>query len=418
MSDWWVDQGYHPFESGKDGFPRPGKVVKYYRSLKRNDKGKPWTQKDLASVLGISEQAVRDLENRDAGMNSYDRRRFLADLFNIPYVLLGIVSLEEILKQQEAHQQKTDTQTLITATETNTRNKPLIDVREYQTTLLSYWESNHTYTAHGAMNDILERINTLYQALSHIQGKQGTQIIELLCDHHQFIANILRDQQYYNEALDHLNKAFRLAQKINQKELLALILHRRGITLQEQGNIAAALDDYATARTFEPYIPLPLKGAILLEAGHVQAKAARSETDKLDALKTIDQGGRITRLAPFEDDRHFLRLNEDRYHLTKGSALIVLQWNKEAITELSLVKSPATQKRRQAYNDILQAQAYANRGMFPLATSMAEAALVVAKGINSRINIARIAMIHAQFKDSPYGNNPDVARLGYLLMSR
>ena len=417
MSDWWVDQGYHPFECGKDGFPRPGKVVKYYRSLKRNDKGKPWTQKDLASVLGISEQAVRDLENRDAGMNSYDRRRFLADLFNIPYVLLGIVSLEEILKRQEAHQQKTGTQAVVTKAETSTQKKALIDMGEYQATLLSYWESNHTYTAHGAMNDLLERITTLYKVLPYARGKQGAQVVELLCDHHQLIANILRDQQYYNEALDHLNKAFRLAQKINQQELLALILHRRGITLHEQGNIAAALGDYALARTFEPYISFPLKGAILLEAGHVQAKAAQSETDKSNALRTIDQGGRITRSGPFEDDRYFLKLNEDRYHLTKGSALIALQWNKEAIAELSLVKSHAAQKRRQAYNDILQAQAYMNRGVFPLAASMAEVALGTAKEINSRINIARIATIHAQLKKSSYGNNPDVARLEFLLMS-
>ena len=105
---WWVERGYHRFECGKDGFPRPGQVVKCYRTLKVNDKGKPWTQKNLAQVLGVSEQAIRDLENRDTGMDSYNRRHFLADLFNIPYVLLGIVPLYEILEQQAAQRKFED----------------------------------------------------------------------------------------------------------------------------------------------------------------------------------------------------------------------------------------------------------------------------------------------------------------------
>src|SRR5579875_954895 len=158
MSEWWEAKGYYSFERGKDGFPRPGQVVKYYRKAKRKDNGKSWTQKDLAIALGISEQAVRDLENRDVGMDSYDRRRFLADLFAIPPMLLGIVSLEELLKSKENKK-------LVMSQTNNAANKPVVDTAEYQQALLQFWGQNHSYMVQGALTDVLGRLDTLYRAL-------------------------------------------------------------------------------------------------------------------------------------------------------------------------------------------------------------------------------------------------------------
>jgi len=60
---WWVELGYPPFEQGKDGFPRTGQVIKHYRALKSDEKGKPWTQRLLAKTLGLTDQAVWDLES-------------------------------------------------------------------------------------------------------------------------------------------------------------------------------------------------------------------------------------------------------------------------------------------------------------------------------------------------------------------
>ncbi len=95
---WWVELGYpDAFDLGKDGFfPRPGQVVKYYRERKMDDKGKAWTQKGLAKTLGLTDNAVRGIENRDVGMDDVDRRQFLCKLFDIPPILLGIVTLAEI----------------------------------------------------------------------------------------------------------------------------------------------------------------------------------------------------------------------------------------------------------------------------------------------------------------------------------
>jgi hypothetical protein len=199
--------------------------------------------------------------------------------------------------------------------------------------------------------------------------------------------------------------------------LLALILHRRAITWQEKGHVNAALGDCEEACKLEASLSPPLRGAIFLEAGYIQAKAARSEKEKSCALARIDQAGKIIRSAPFLDDPHFLKLNSDRYHLTRGAALIALGWNKDAISELTLVHTLPEQKRRRAYHDILQAQAYANKGSYAMAASLAEAGLLTVKDIQSRINVERVSHIYVQLSESSFRNNSEVARLKYLLVS-
>jgi ribosome-binding protein aMBF1 (putative translation factor) len=93
----WVELRYpDKFDIGKGGlFPRSGQVVKYYREQTKDDTSKVWTQKALATRLGITEQAVRDIESRDVDMN-VSRRQLLSELFHIPPILLGVVTANEI----------------------------------------------------------------------------------------------------------------------------------------------------------------------------------------------------------------------------------------------------------------------------------------------------------------------------------
>src|SRR5690348_1577513 len=89
---WWVQQGFPAFDAGPDGFPRPGQVIRHFRRVKLKADGKPWTQRDLAQVLGKQELAMRDMELRDIGLNDISRRRFLDHLFDIPPILLGLAT--------------------------------------------------------------------------------------------------------------------------------------------------------------------------------------------------------------------------------------------------------------------------------------------------------------------------------------
>lgn len=57
-----VQAGLPLFELGGDGYPLPGKVIKYYREqmiyIGRDGREKHWTQADLAKLLGLKETMV------------------------------------------------------------------------------------------------------------------------------------------------------------------------------------------------------------------------------------------------------------------------------------------------------------------------------------------------------------------------
>ena len=83
------EKGFPAFNAGPDGFPRPGQIIRYFRQTRLKADGKPWTQRDLAQILGKQELAVREMELRDTGLNDIIRRRFIAELFAIPPGILG-----------------------------------------------------------------------------------------------------------------------------------------------------------------------------------------------------------------------------------------------------------------------------------------------------------------------------------------
>src|SRR5579859_3748876 len=95
---WWVALGYPSFEDGKDGFPRTGQVIKYYRENKMDEERRAWTQIRIEKELKISESAVVEIENLDVRLG-FDRRERLCELLGIPPLLLGIRTRAEIEKQ-------------------------------------------------------------------------------------------------------------------------------------------------------------------------------------------------------------------------------------------------------------------------------------------------------------------------------
>lgn len=418
LSEWLAAKAFPLFELSDDGFPRPGQVLKHYRYLKLKDDGTSWTQSDLAYVLGISVQAVRDMENRDTGF-SIERRRFLAKLFNIPPALLGIVTIDELLAQlvrQEA---------VTTAPAQSPLKKVVVDEHEYQKALQGYWEAHHSRTAHDATQDILARITVLKASLPEVGEQEKMQWCELLSDYYQLAAMISRDLENFDEALSYLSLAVQFATYVRDNaELQAIAYYRRGVValdkervLHDRQALLAAHDDFQFALTLKRQIPRPLLNAALLKGGHTQTRVAHDEKQQLEGLKMMDQAGNMARSLNSKEHSYHFRTDVDHYHIDKGAVLIAIGRPKDAIDELSLTSDRPAFTRRNVYRDILLAQAYLGKGEYLYALSLAEAALSVVKDINSSVNLARIRNIYTQVSSpgSPFRNNPEVARLGYLL---
>jgi transcriptional regulator with XRE-family HTH domain len=415
---WWDELGYPPFAPGSDGFfPRTGEVVKYYRRRAMDTKGKPWTQRRLANVLGIeTNQAVWNLENRDTALG-IERRRFLSELLNIPPILFGIITREEIEKIVEQGK-TTKPKIVVVSTSVATSHRLTLDLEEYAALLESYWKTFINNPTQISMTNINLCIDTLYSELPRVREKKLLQ--ELLCRFHDLMANILCDQQEYNDAQVQLERASSFAQLLKSDELKAVLLYDYGNILWNAGRLGDALQKYEQARRYEQRLPSNLRDSLLLEAGSTKALIAETKDQRDEAIALVNLVGRNVRSSSskVEEDPYFLDLNLDRYHLTRGFSLMAVGRNKEAIDELDLVKGGPEYPRRQANKDIFRAQAHANLGEYSEAASFAASGLVIVQEVNSARNIASVERIYKQFPRGFFKHDDNAARLEYLLSKR
>lgn len=421
---WWIRMGYPSFTPDQRGFPCPGQVAQYYREHTLKDDGTSWTQADLSKVLGITVKAISEMENKSAGMDSIERRRILVDLFNIPPILMGIVTIDDISQIQS--QQNSLPPKIPTKQSSIPTKKILLDANEYQVALESYWELDDKLTTMQTTKEILTRIDAIYKTIPFVNSRQEDTLKTLLCHYHLLMGMITCDQQDFDTSLGNRNRAIYLAKKIGDNRLYAAALRLGGETyldkweaLSNPHALTNALQYFDAACSLEHAMGPQLRAAVLLSAGHAHALAATCEVEKIQALRMIDQGGSIVRQGLVENEGYFLKLSKDRYHIVKGSALIAAGTPTDAVDELALLqKDPGPGLiRRHVYGDILQAQAYAHKKCYPVATSIAYDTLLVAQKINSSMNIERIMQIYHDLKQSPYGKNPEVARLGLQLLN-
>src|SRR5437764_1049884 len=233
---WWLELDYlEEFAPGNDGFyPRTGQVVKEYRRRAMDTEGKPWTQRRLANALGIeTDQAVWNLENRDSALD-IERRRFLSDLFDIPPILFGIITLEEIDKLLE-QRRAARSGIVVVSTRLAASHKLTLDVQEYTALLESYWTTYMNNPTQISMTNIDLCIDGLSRELPHVRDRKPIQ--ELLCRFHDLVANLLCDQHKYNDALVQLEKASWFAEMLNKDALEAAVLYDYGNTLWNAGRL-------------------------------------------------------------------------------------------------------------------------------------------------------------------------------------
>ncbi len=419
---WWVVMGYPDFDEGPDGFPRPGQVTKHYRYLKKKDDGTPWTQADLAYVLGVSQQEVRNMENRDRGF-SLERRRFLANLFHISPILYGVMTLE--LVEQWIEQQ----QPAIQKATAWAPKKMTVDITRCREALYEYQESHYAHGKHTLIQNVSGWITTLLTELPDVGGeKQKIERYDLLVGYYCLLATILRDLQHVDQAISSANKAVEFAEHTSSDLCYVTALCRRGKIWLDQASVLdnpqaihVALDtaaqDFQQAYSFKEKLPQSVLSPLLLNSGHTQARLARGEKERTRALKMMDQATTIVRNNKTElplNVNGVLKIEVGRCHLDKGDVLTTSGFPKDAIDELSLI-ADSPNKRRNAYRDVYLAQAYLQKGDFDHAALLTIAALPLIKEIHADICIARISVIYKQLQKSSFKNNPEVARLGFLL---
>lgn len=383
--------GKHDFPIDKDGYPEIGTVIQFYREKKK------MTQKQLAAALGITEPAVWNIENAGTDVN-LKRRRVLHDLLGIPGVLMGIALAEEIEAKKKVWSQPTSA---------------AIDIKEAHITLLKYRSTEMKRSTQEIHDDSLLRLETYYNAL--YTTHELPKMMKLICGYHGMIAYIYKDRQQYNESLKHLERAGYFATTPTLKGLVSL---HRGITLDCAGRYEDAIATFENAIRSEDQFPDHLRGDLLFNFGGTLATVAHSSSEKSAAIKMIDRGGNLARVSSESNyHRNFSDFGLDRYHLTKGVALVDIGWHERALAELKLTHNPADNVRRNAYTYIQHARISLGLGEHAAAAAIAQEAYKMASSIHSALNMARIETLHRQLVASPCKDS-SIKALGYALGRR
>ncbi len=175
--------------------------------------------------------------------------------------------------------------------------------------------------------------------------------------------------------------------------------------------LQAAIRDYSEAVEEQDNLPALYAGLLYVRRGLLDAYTARDRKAFTAALHLITKGSNHISVAD-DDKRIIARLDEELCMLTRASAYLYAPMGDAKLglaqlEELELEYPEARGKRRFVQRHQLFALAYMATGDYPLAAAHLEAAVENA----SEDCIDDLVRLHAQLKNTSYGNDPDIGRI-------
>jgi transcriptional regulator with XRE-family HTH domain len=415
----WGEKGeYGPFSADENGYPNAGEVVRSFRILKGLSAAK--FAELYALALGEKKPKNRiwvlNMERINDVPVDITRRRAIADILGIPYLLLGIapaLTKAPFLADMPAQVPRIPKQeTIINAT-----------LADHEQALTSYFDGffhRHGQAALDEVTEATQQMSTLLQGAKEQTRQRG---IILISHYHGFGTAVSREQRQHKQAIACSDQALEHAHEVHKakpnSDLMARKFYGRGITSFEQQE-STRIDqarDFQEAVTFidaafsyaQSSTPL-IKGFICLEWGLIHAYAATSETERTAAREQLIDSYNNNCI---EEEDVGIKCNLSWYYLRYAKALIALGDYTEAIGQLELAEefTPLNFPRRFAIIDLLRAQACAGLRELPQAIIHAKDALKESKAVKSELNIAAIAQLYRQLKGQ-YKHASDLTELG------
>lgn len=390
------------FEKDAHGYLLPGPVVRYYRErmtyTDTNGKVKRWTQDDVARQLGLTRLAVQNMENKNMGLDSIERRRTLAALLNIPLALLGLTSLEEHEKFMQSERESVLQAEFLDKSE----------IQLYQQALDIFKGKSDQGKLHPHI------IETWISRITHTikNGAASDDMLTVLANYH-----ILVSKLYYNDLYDfkagseHLRTAKELAHTLHDNELLALSSHYVGELYLTKDR------PQMTVNELKPLLDLntQITGYILTDFV-LASVLANTESNTLVPLKLLDKAERYIRP---NDDVSLIQFDTVQYLECKADVLIALNKYKlalECIDETDdYIDTRPNIARNSEYLKIIRAECYIKQKKPEYDEALTLLSQVLSNNKNIQYYVNYVARLHKLIAASSYGNAPDVVHLGMLL---
>jgi tetratricopeptide (TPR) repeat protein len=382
------------------------------------------------------------MEKQNKVPTDIERRRLIANLLDIPPVLLGLASLETVRMQPQIAAEKGSVQTHLL-------KKVSIDLTPYHNDIHLSLHLHKTSHAQEVMGTILADIQNLQNLESQARGDLLYHIQELLLGNYLLATKIVKDSRNYAQAYIFANEAVRVAKSMKDKELIAAAKYVRGCTKLEWGSFGSIrcgifqpnkekineairdLQDVLKQAQGEPESVHPqLHGFAMLQLSRAQGLLVGNEQKQAitQTLVLVDQASDYVGKNAL--DNVYTRLlvtgtvsglHSGAYHLIKAEVLTILGLTGQAYSELKRVKE-LTEKtygrdetRNHAWIDVATSKSCIGLDNYAEATEKAKEALIACQDISSVQNIAVIVDIYGRLVASSYGMSEDVRELGKML---
>ena len=450
---YWGEGGkYGPFAvqtAGEwAGWPDFGQVLRYFRKaakLSKEEFAALYGKETKSDGSSISIRQVYRMELDNDVPTDMNRRKLIARLLNIPPMLFGLATLEEVILQP--HPEKAG---VSLATGYSTLPKVVADTSKYQSNIRTFLTLHYTSQAQSEFHKITADIRDLESLEAQTSGDLQYHIRELLFSYHILAAKVVRDQRKYPLSYEHANQAVRVAKETKDLDLIATALYTRGRTYLEWGmygtlekergifqgdrdKITRAIRDFEHARKLGKNTESLLHPQLLgfLDMQLSRAYAARSSSTggaSALAMTLLDQAEQYVDCENIDDpyERHLvtgelISFGKGVYHNGRAIRLVTLGRSGAAHRELTTLEGSregAIGKqftREQAWLEIIAADVYMGLEQFGEATKRAARGLTGCLDVNSVANLAIIVDLHGRLLQSPYKADPDVEELGDMI---
>lgn len=284
----------------------------------------------------------------------------------------------------------------------------------FENTMAAHWELYHTGGAIRVVQGLDSWVKEITRLSRLAQNTSWqTRILKLLTMSYQLQSCVLRDIMDYKQAHITYQRAFHVAQELDDVELMAAALAREGVTHIQQDKPKQAiiyLDGALT--TIEGHALPKLRGHILQAISEANAKAQQEQ----ECWYNVGQAEGVQEEQVQECS--LIRFNKTSIAAQKGVNAVLLGNYQQAIRLLdeSLVTYDPALIRGRARLLAQKAEAYYGLGAIEACTANANEALTLGRATGSSKTIARVRTLHGHLTQSSWRKELSVTQLGEMLV--
>lgn len=285
----------------------------------------------------------------------------------------------------------------------------------FESMMLTQWNSYYT----GGTESVIHGLNVFLKELEKLtQIARETvwhhRVMRLLALGYQLQNCVLRDRRHYSQASIAYQKAFDIAQEMEDDELIAAALARQGVALVQQSKAKQAILYLDNALNIIDARNLPkLKGYILqaLSEAHAQDGHASESWSHLERAQAI--------IVEPSQELSFIRFNPGSTLAQRGIDAVFLGEYKEAIEliDQSLRIYGPTGVSGRTRLIAMKAEAHYKMGTLDACIASATEAFTLAQAVGLKKIVARLLQLHAELQQSRWKEEGGVTQLGLMLSS-